>query len=282
VLPIRNILFPVDFSRRSREVWPDVLEMAGLLSANVRVLHVIQAGEDPDAVAPYLESALERRKQDLTELFRVSSGAAKAIYDVQVGNPADSIVAEAANLEAPLIMLPTRGQTRFRQLLLGSVTAAVLHDADCPVWTEAHRDPAPQHRRPPRSLVCAVDMGPHTPEILRGARELQSLVDCRLHIVHSVPGIDPRFRSGVASRAHELLVANAAEAFPGLCQQAGLQAELQIVEDPDLTGGIVEAAEQHQADLLLIGRGVMQGPLGRLRSNAHELIRRSPCPVVSL
>ena len=42
------------------------------------------------------------------------------------------------------------------------------------------------------------------------------------------------------------------------------------------------AAVRHGADLLVIGRGVSQGALGRLRSNAHALIRHSPCAVLSV
>ena len=42
------------------------------------------------------------------------------------------------------------------------------------------------------------------------------------------------------------------------------------------------ATAKHGADLLIIGRGVIQGPLGRLRTNAHEIIRRSPCAVLSV
>ena len=44
-----------------------------------------------------------------------------------------------------LIMMPTHGYGRFRALLLGSVTAKVLHDADCPVWTAVHREEVMAH-----------------------------------------------------------------------------------------------------------------------------------------
>ena len=36
------------------------------------------------------------------------------------------------------------------------------------------------------------------------------------------------------------------------------------------------------ADLLVIGRSVENGALGRLRTNAYSIIRQSPCPVVSV
>jgi hypothetical protein len=57
---------------------------------------------------------------------------------------------------------------------------------------------------------------------------------------------------------------------------------VKIVEDAGLVSGILLTASEHRADLLVIGRGVIQGTLGRLRTNAHELIRRSRCPVLSV
>jgi nucleotide-binding universal stress UspA family protein len=41
-------------------------------------------------------------------------------------------------------------------------------------------------------------------------------------------------------------------------------------------------ALQQEADLVLIGRGVIQGMLGRLRSEAYTIIREAPCPVISI
>jgi hypothetical protein len=35
-----------------------------------------------------------------------------------------------------MILMPTHGYGPFRQMLLGSVTAKVLHDSKCPVLTE--------------------------------------------------------------------------------------------------------------------------------------------------
>jgi hypothetical protein len=125
-------------------------------------------------------------------------------------------------------------------------------------------------------------MGSATPQVLQTANEFKMKFGAVLHIVHSVPGIDPRFPSGPANRAHRLLVLKAQEAFPDHCSKAGVITPLEIVEDVGLVNGIVGAVEKHRADLLVIGRGVIQGPVGRLRTNAHELIRRSPCPVLSV
>jgi nucleotide-binding universal stress UspA family protein len=45
---------------------------------------------------------------------------------------------------------------------------------------------------------------------------------------------------------------------------------------------VAQEAERHGADLLVIGRGVMQGSFGRLRTHAYGLIRLAPCPVISV
>jgi hypothetical protein len=39
---------------------------------------------------------------------------------------------------------------------------------------------------------------------------------------------------------------------------------------------------QHEVDLAVIGRGALQGTLGRLRTHAYGIIRQSPCPVLSM
>ena len=43
-----------------------------------------------------------------------------------------------------------------------------------------------------------------------------------------------------------------------------------------------DAALAHEADLILIGRGVTHDVLGRLRSAAYGIIREAPCPVISI
>jgi nucleotide-binding universal stress UspA family protein len=103
-----------------------------------------------------------------------------------------------------------------------------------------------------------------------------------LHVVHSVPAIGPSLHSGPADRAHEYLVQIAKDEYPKLAAAAGVSAELEVLGEPGLIPAIEAAVERRKADLLVIGRGRAQGFLGRLRSNAHNLIRCVPCPVLSV
>lgn len=59
---------------------------------------------------------------------------------VEVGNPAESICEVARDLQADVIVLGSRGRGLFRQALLGSVSAAVVKHAPCPVLVIRARD----------------------------------------------------------------------------------------------------------------------------------------------
>jgi nucleotide-binding universal stress UspA family protein len=66
-----------------------------------------------------------------------------------------------------------------------------------------------------------------------------------------------------------------------------MAASVGIDADIDVTIGTVAdsvagEAARHQADLLVIGRGVIRNTLGRLRTHSYGIIRLSPCPVMSV
>jgi nucleotide-binding universal stress UspA family protein len=66
-----------------------------------------------------------------------------------------------------------------------------------------------------------------------------------------------------------------------MAASAGIDATIAVTigSVPDSVAG--EAARS-QADLLVIGRGVLRSTLGRLRTHSYGIIRLSPCPVMSV
>ena len=59
---------------------------------------------------------------------------------IQDGAPAEIIARYVRERGVDLIVMPTHGYGGFRRVLLGSVTAKVLHEVRCPVWTTAHSE----------------------------------------------------------------------------------------------------------------------------------------------
>jgi len=64
-------------------------------------------------------------------------------------------------------------------------------------------------------------------------------------------------------------------------QSVGLDLPLRVAVG-EIVATITEEARQEGADLIVLGRGAIYEPLGRLRTHAHGIIQRSPCPVLSV
>jgi nucleotide-binding universal stress UspA family protein len=164
MLTIKRILFPYDFSDQGRQATSFVHAFTSRLNATVILYCSIPpvwdmapigpaalAGLDPAAWKGELKARLD---QELDEEFAGLS--VERVIDA--GDPALRIIDFAGRNAVDLIMMPTHGRGLFRSLLLGSVTAKVLHDAHCPVWTAAHVRQQSAGTLP-HTILCAVGRG---------------------------------------------------------------------------------------------------------------------------
>ena len=183
---------------------------------------------------------------------------------IEHGEAASKIVHCAAHHQADLIMIPTQGMGIYRRMILGSTTAKVLHDADCPVWTGVHLEspPQPSHTHYER-ICCAVDLKPQSLKALEWAHRFAEEYGAELTLVHA----------GQSDRA--------ARALAKLQKEVGSNAKVRI-RNGEATAVVASLTEKLHPDLLVIGRGEESGILGRLDANAYSIIRQSNCPVVSV
>lgn len=283
-----RILFPVDMSEQCRRAAPYVKALAGRFHSEVILLHVFELPllmtgmPDSPAWSLMIESDEARavRRAEL-ETFLAGSFAGFNVHrEMAEGDPALQITCYAKEQKVDLIMMPTHGYGRFRRLLLGSVTAKVLHDAGRPVWTSVHTTELTSH--PPercRRILCAVDTNPRDIEVIRWAAEFGKDQEADVQLIHAIQGGDPgesdsaAFNSFLARFAQEELSKMQAKAGTALKISMPLGKPTQVVHT---------AALEQDADLVVIGRGVLKEALGRLRSNAYSIIRDSPCPVISV
>jgi nucleotide-binding universal stress UspA family protein len=71
------------------------------------------------------------------------------------------------------------------------------------------------------------------------------------------------------------------ERMQQLQNKTGIEADI-VVESGDPHKVVAAAANRLGADLVVIGRSLSGTLIGRLHAHAYEIIRLSPCPVVSL
>ena len=283
-----HILFPLDFSERSHAAAPFVLSIAQRNHAKVSLLHAI-------APAPPIYGAMNSVFPDTIDYrairedlqTRLAQFAAKELPKVEVrcaveiGEPASAITGYTEASGVDLIAMPTHGYGTFRRMLLGSVTAKVLHDARVAVWTTAHA-PEPSHRAHPlpRHIVVALDLHPHSQDTMALALQIANATGADLEILHIAP--EGQVTSAAAEeRMDEVLHAVASE------QHVELHTQKPREVDEGLAGGTVASqvrslALRRRADLVVIGHGhTHTGIISRLKAVSYEIVREAPCPVLS-
>lgn len=287
--PLARIVAPVDFSERSAGAVRYASLLARHFRAELSLVHVFAPpplefgdGAGSDSVLSELHRNRAAEVAKALDSFLTDELADLSVRRIVLeGDTAHRVVEFAHQEHAGLIVMATHGYGPFRHFILGSNTAKVLHDADCPVWTGVHLEGAPAIAFAPfRSILCALDLGPQSRKTLEWAMGLQSEFAAQLTLVHATTSVG----DNVETLALQWLTSmrDAAEGeLRRLRDETGATAEL-VVESGDPAHVICSVASRMQAELLVIGRGSAAGVFGRLRTNAYAIIRQSPCPVVSV
>jgi nucleotide-binding universal stress UspA family protein len=289
---LSRILAPVAFSPRCRGATQYAETLACHFHSELILLHVVPPPvaifTSPEATAystvvELTEERLEQRKSELGAYLLGQCPDIPLTREVVGGDPAREIVDYARGHNVDLIVMATHGYGPFRRFLLGSVTAKVLHDAACPVWTGPHLEEAPRYQNIGfERILCAIDLARSSRAVLEWAGRFAREFAAELAIVHVLPhslvqlgGIyfDPDWRNQVAAAARDRI--------RELQRETQTHGEV-LIEIGDPPVAVSDVAAGRRADLLVIGRGSDSGLLGRLRANAYAILRESPCPVVTV
>jgi nucleotide-binding universal stress UspA family protein len=284
----QKILFPVDMSDSCTATAPFVEAMARKYSAEVTLLHVLEMppGLIPDwygGAVPMIDTtAIWQAETKAAQSYLTNRFQGLKVHRVVVeGDAAQGIDDYARENGTDLIMLPTHGYGLFRTLLLGSVTAKVLHDTPCPVWTGVHVEDAPAVSGELATIMCAVDGTEDSIATMRFASRLAHDNQARLFLVHAIPGAEVAPDKYFDTDLRAYLEQDARKTIAQLQESAGVAAPL-CLGAGEVSHVVRDSALGHSADLVVIGRGRATRTLGRLRSNVYSIIRNAPCPVISV
>jgi nucleotide-binding universal stress UspA family protein len=289
-MDIREIVFPVDFSESSVDACPYVAAVTQRFGAKLTLLHVVEslspATVPGGEILPASVAAAEQRRTE-------AAGALEAFQQqyiphvasearVLMGDPATAIVSYAGESGERMIVMPTRGYGPFRQMLIGSVTAKVLHDAKCPVLTGPHLERAiqPTEKFSLRHILCAVSLNWETDGLLKHSTDLARRLGLELTAVHVVSPLEEGMLPLVAS-GPPLSTASARSALQQAIHRAGGLGGA-CVTIGEVSREVARAARAHNADLVVIGRGGAPDAPARLGSHAYAIVRRAPCPVLCI
>jgi nucleotide-binding universal stress UspA family protein len=267
---IKKILFPVDFSQSCVAMAPYVRRAADMFGSRVTLVHVYDLASHNGFelyVRPSREIAEEHEciARDKLESFLAADFSPATCSRILCSGEAAEQIAEVARTGGfDLIVMPTHAG-RFRRMLLGSTTAKVLNDADCPVLTTEHAEMETPRPLEHRSWACAIGLSEDSERVLRLARRAAEEVGARLTVIHIA-------RDGNQKDARQRL--------DELQKAVGSEATAHIATGV-VKEAVLEVARGSAADALIIGRSLRSG-FGRLRDLAYSLVRDSPFPVLSV
>jgi nucleotide-binding universal stress UspA family protein len=285
----QRILCPIDFSEAATGVVRYGSAFAERFDASITLLHVAPPADFAYTLSAPLPSRLveytehrNRLVQRSLDSFADQAGIRNAQPPLLVeGDAAEEIVRVAREEAFDLILMPTHGSGAIKRwLLVGSVTTKVLHRAQCPVLAGVDfrglDDPFPSGR-----LLCGIDLGPQSEQVLCAAMRLARTLDAELTIVHAAPAfgaalgdfVDENWRRTIHERLRNEIVS--------LQQKIGAAGRI-VIENGNPHEVVSRVAKRLEPDLVVIGRGASTGLLGRLRADVYEIIRYSPVPVLSV
>lgn len=136
-----NILACVDLSESTEKIVKRAVEIAEAVSAKLWFLHIAEPEPDfigyevgPQSVRDSLSIKFHEQHRMLQEIAdRVRQGGVDATALLVQGSTVETILAKAGKLGADMIVVGTHGRGAMYQLLVGSVSEGLLHNAECPL-----------------------------------------------------------------------------------------------------------------------------------------------------
>ncbi len=136
---IYQIIVPVDFSKITAQLVDYACYIAEKLSSTIHFVHVAEINQGHDMLLgssasgaikkQIIDAAEERMANLLADKGERCKGCTGKVLE---GDTVDTIIDQANNKKADLIIISTHGTKGLEKILLGSVTERVIKNAPCP------------------------------------------------------------------------------------------------------------------------------------------------------
>lgn len=132
-----RIVIPTDGSTGTAHVAMQALDLADQYGGTVHVVHVVD--ETARSLLEATGSSDQLRQEGEQAVERIAKMAGNmgvdTVTEVLEGDPADTILDYAADVDADLVVAGTHGRSGVERRLIGSVAERLVRHADCPVMT---------------------------------------------------------------------------------------------------------------------------------------------------
>jgi nucleotide-binding universal stress UspA family protein len=274
---LKRILFATDFSAESLVPLPLVGMLAERYHAEVDVLYALAPASMavPEGAAyalPMSAEAAEKMQQvlraDVLEGTRLKP-------TLRLGFAAETIMDEAKDFRADLIIAGTHGFGGVKHFILGSVCEDLARSAPCPVMTMGPH----VHKRfarpaPPERILVPVDFSPESLDVVPYVMSLVSDFGSCVTFLHVC---DPQEQETPLAQT-KYFMAKMKRLF-GKHVPYGCSSRY-LVESGDVAGTVINVAYETYADIIAMGVRSRKDIGFRIRSSVtYKVMAGAQCPV---
>jgi len=282
--PRAVLLVAIDLSEASRAA----LKLAGRFAEDsqdlrVEVLHVVDLRSGGTPFQILFESAENLEKLRNSAMSRVEEFVEETIglkdgLDIRVafGHPVETILAASEEEHVSLLIMGSTGASALTKVLFGTTASQVLRGALKPTLV-VPPDAGDLHVQ---SVLCPHDFSPESDRAVQIANELVHELDAQILLYHGMVFVPVTpFYPGLPAVSPQVVEAQKAKAFELLEKAAsrfGTRVKpLPVDEVLSVNSGILAAAEEHNADIIVMATHGRQGMEHILGSTAERVLRDS-------
>lgn len=268
-LRIKNILYTTDLSFAAERALPYALEIARRYGSTIYAAHVIQPLVSPGAW-PQKTKDEEVFRQESRKDLEEQLGSVPHEIIFQPGKAWQTLSKLIKEKHIDLAVFSTHGRAGMDKLLFGSVADEILRKAPCPILAVGPAVASkPKQNMELNRILYATDFSTESLAAAPYAISLAQEHCARLILLHAIDD-----GGDVPAMLHAL-----GELVPFGVE---LKSDPDCVVEHGAPGGrILEVAEGHGADLIVLGVHGKKGPRQHLtRSGVFQIVTKARCPVL--
>jgi nucleotide-binding universal stress UspA family protein len=273
---MKRVLVPIDFSEASMNALEFGLQIANLLKADLRVMHVVTGKHYAPSFDNQTAETLLRGRAD--EWMEIVSRDFKPRYDVyegtfdakiREGNVTKEIVNQAKYDDTSLIVLGSHGISGFEDKWIGSNAYKLVSSAGCPVLLVRKE----MQWKPFMRIVLPIDLKAESRLKVPVVAGFAKLFNAEIHIVglkqSSILFITNRLKSAIR------------QVQDYIEQKAGLQTRYAILQGSNMPQKLIDYGASVDADLLSVQIHHEKGLfLDLIRPFVNDVINYADRPVL--
>lgn len=280
----RTILFGTDFSAACQNAWPYALALAREYNSRLLLVHVIDSAmfaAVPSELARKAREQVRREKEDQMKDLQLSENSPRIDFEplLQEGEIADVLLRIVQERSVELLVAGTRGRSRTKRLLLGSVAEKLFRQATCPSLIVPERASFGERFAVTR-ILCPIDFSAASYVAVDFAKSIARRQRAQLILTHV---LREHLANGKAEkewavhdaqhRLRKFLVGDQDLPFESLIEVAvGAAAEQ-----------VSRTAMEYHADLIVVSVHPGAETIAHERErNAYKIIRWSRCAVLTI